>query len=58
MPYIGALQLFPDEFTLRKVLRKGKIQIMKEKFDLLPLGRGGYEIYLEVLGTEILDLKR
>ena len=33
---MGALQLFPDEFTLRKVLRKGKNQIMEEKFDLLP----------------------
>ena len=39
---MGALQLFPDEFTLRKVLRKGKNQIMEEKFDLPPVGRGGY----------------
>ena len=39
---MGALQLFPDEFTLRKVLRKGENQIIKEKFDLLPVGRGGY----------------
>ena len=31
---------------------------MEEKFDLLPVDRGGYQIYLEVLGTEILDLKR
>ena len=31
---------------------------MKEKFDLLLVGRGGYWKYVVVLGTEILDLKR
>ena len=31
---------------------------MKEKFDFLPVGRGGYCKYVVVLGIEILDLKR